>query len=94
MKKEKKMKSSEALKLIRKTLEKEPRYVCLLLLEIHADKTNVFKNIQNALKVEGSVTVWLKTHHPEVYYKKGFSFKRYRLAWINWLIPQYEAVGD
>ena len=106
MAEEKKMKSSEALKIARDKIASpqtfRDRYVCYILADIEAKDTLVYKRLKDLFSIVGepySVSGWLLTYHPE--YMQAFRdsdtktyFQHYRLAWIDWMIPQYEAVGD
>jgi len=91
------MKSSEALRLSRRLIESgKRRYLCIALGVVGGHGTLVAARINKVCKGE-SVIVWLHRHHFDVWrleFATDAMAKKYRLAWIDWMIPQYEAIGD
>lgn len=100
------MKSSEALKAARKLIANgEEEYVCFALTAVGGGKTVVRDNIDSVCD-GGSIRFWLADesadfaaflHKHKYHYYSGpvqEALQQYRLRWLNWLIPQYEAVGD
>ena len=88
-----KMKSSEALKLARVRIEKEENaFLCVALKDVQGRNTLVYKRVSSCLQGIG-VIGWLRREHPDIA-KQIFlteeGYKAYRLAWIDWMIPQYE----
>jgi hypothetical protein len=94
------MKSSEALKKVRKCIEDRSEvYVCYALANADAKHTAVYKRLDELFRDHNgtmSIIMWL--------YKKGYTSaltdatvedkREYRLRWIDWMIEGYEKVGD
>lgn len=99
------MKSSKALRQARKLIaDGTEEYLCIAL-EFGVENgryTRVYQRLNNFL--DGmTVDNWLANNS-----KKYVKFRtkermgreydsamhQYRLAWIDWMIPQYEAIGD
>lgn len=107
------MKSSTALKKVLEIFEKRERhgsyFVCLVLEDIDAEKTDVYRRLKNVF--EGfSIEWWLKRNDQnfaEWYQKTLISGKphegimlirdvmmQYRIHWIKWMIEGYLRAGD
>ena len=97
------MKSSEALKKAKaRLLNSQNTYVCTAIEDSGGKKTKVYWRI-NKLSNGVGISFWLRENSEDYreYLRKSrtngdfsVAMLKYRLAWIDWMIPQYEAVGD
>lgn len=101
------MKSSEALRKARRLISAgRPRYVCCALVYIGGTNTKVYQKLKKIFSYPGGGTMSLEAYLADRYPDFNRSFGRlsysdyfdgmreYRLAWIDWMIEGYEAVGD
>ncbi len=98
------MKSSEALKLIRPLIEDNLyTHICNALYFKGASDTKVAHNIAVTCG-KNTIVFWLRKNSVEANQflenplisdmEKRDALIQYRLAWIDWMIPQYEKAGD
>ncbi len=94
------MKSSYALKKARVLIEERKAiHLCIALKRVNPSRrTKVEQNIACTFG-EHSVIGWLCATYPHFYMDFTETYGKdshivYRLAWIDWMIPQYEAIGD
>ena len=91
------MKSSEILREARKLIESgEHNHVCLAIGEI-ACSDHIVRRICESIYPCRDVASWLHDNHRKKYLDLlyiDFGFRDYRLAWIDWMIEGYEAIGD
>lgn len=102
------MKSSTALKKARKLIVSyQEVFVCIALEEVGAEKTKVYKRLDNLFPDDKTADEWLLQNSIDYcdfrarlpiphWYSQQYeeAMRHYRLAWIDWLIPQYKAKGD
>lgn len=95
------MKSSEALRKARVLIEtRAARYLCCALDVVDDSTTNVAENLELMFKDNLPLESWMICNQPGFleFYRTLENpnewMRQYRLDWIDWLIPQYEAVGD
>lgn len=90
------MKSSEGLRAARKLIaEVGGGFLCTSLKFCKAEHTEVYRNLQEVF-TDGPYTAaqWAAIYAPDYTEKIRNNPVAYRLAWIDWLIPQYEEKGD
>lgn len=102
------MKSSKALKKVRKLIVSyQENFVCVALYEVGGEETEVYRRLDKLFLSSKTVDDWLSQHStsycefrskfpPPVWVHRRYEeeMRHYRLAWIDWLIPQYKAKGD
>lgn len=102
------MKSSTALKKARELIvSRREVFVCLALEEVGGGKTIVYKRLDVIFHGAKTADDWLLQNSIDYcdfrarlshlyWYSQQYeqAMRTYRLAWIDWLIPQYEAKGD
>jgi hypothetical protein len=95
------MKSSQALKLARNFIlyQNSYEYLCTILdYKIPDSKeTAVRKNLREIFDHQYrnyGVLEWLKDMHGIIIKSYSTEATDYRLAWIDWMIEGYEAIGD
>ena len=97
------MKSSTALKKARELLAiGDAEYLCVALDEVGGSNTLVYRNLKDIFMNYSTVEMWLGLNCPEAAtVLSGTSgrahtelLRAYRLRWVDWLIPQYSAIGD
>lgn len=97
------MKSSETLRKARVLIESgDEEFLCLAIDDVGGEKTAVARNLASTFPGCMSLESYMLGAYPDFvdFYApmsrdEGREWMRlYRLDWIDWLIPQYEAVGD
>lgn len=108
------MKSSEALRKARQSIENtDSYYVCDALKAVGGGKTMVANNLNREhgrsgadhwlLKNSSEFRLWARNNYSSKISAAGIDHYEmnhdpeminWRLRWIDWMIPQYEAVGD
>ena len=94
------MKPSEALRIARKRINAgEQIYICYALPGNNAGR-KVKKYISLAMRRLGSYSEWLNEVHSipltqcSPFYGDIQKLRRSRLAWIDWMIAEYEKIGE
>lgn len=90
------MKSSTALRRARVLVKNgKPRFVCSAIILVGGKNTAVDKQLRSLFSLKCcTLETWLLENVPDDLIYNYAIVKEYRLAWIDWMIEGYEAVGD
>lgn len=88
------MKPSEALKIARGRIKKGARYICLALPDgIAGDIVKLY--IKKALNGSYTYEGWLRTNkNIKTYGSTRLQRQDSRIAWVDWMIKEYERIGQ
>lgn len=86
------MKPSEALRIARQNLMRGD-YIGAVLPRNDAGSDIVKDYIDKSL-CSATYGEWVRRNHPDVFYNPYFNIHEGRLQWIDWMINEYEKIGQ